>query len=110
MHGVVAVEVAPCFAGAKISHHDAVATLGGGIGDVCDALAGGAGEVGAQVESDVIEVAVWIGDGGREENGLEDGVVGEVDADKFRSSIRGGHKRAVGCLDTTCIKDPCSVE
>lgn len=81
VYGVVAVEMAPSLAGAKVGHYNTIAALGGGIGDVCDALAGGAGEVGAQVEANVVEVRVWVCDGRGEEDCLKDGVVREVYAD-----------------------------
>jgi len=58
----VAVEVAPGVAGGEVDDDEAVAAFGGGVGEVGDAGGVGGGEVGAEVEAEVVEVGVaWWG-------------------------------------------------
>ena len=54
----VAVEVAPGVPRGEVDDHQAIAAFGGGIGEVSDAGGVGGGEVGAEVEADVVEVGV----------------------------------------------------
>lgn len=65
----------PGFAGAEVDNHKTGATFDGGISDVSDSLAAG-GDIGTQVKANIVEVGVSRSDIGRENNGLEDGVVG----------------------------------
>ena len=104
-HGWDIVEVAPRGPRAEVNDHDPVAAFGGGVGDVGDAFAGG-GQRGAQVETDVVEVRVWEGDGRGKEDSGEDGVVGEVDADEFGAAEGGGGQGAVGEGRSPRVEDP----
>jgi len=68
----VAVQVAPGVAGGEVDDHEAVATFGGGVGEVGDAGGVGGGEVVAEVEADVVEVGVaWRGSEGGLEHAAE---------------------------------------
>jgi hypothetical protein len=100
--------VAPTFAAAEVHDDDAVAALGGGVGDVGDAGPAGC-QLWAQVEAHVVEVAVREGHGGREHNGLRDGVGGQIHADELRAAGGRGHEGAVGCERAACVEDPESV-
>jgi hypothetical protein len=100
--------VAPGFAGAQVDDDDAVAALDGGIRDVGDAAAG-RGARGTEVDADVVEVAVGVGDVGGEDDGLEDAVGGEVDAEEFGPAGRGGRERAVGGQGAPRVEDPGAV-
>jgi len=62
----VAVEVAPGVAGGEVDDDEPVVAFGGGVGYVGDAGGVGGGEVGAEIEADVVEVgvALWVLAGG----------------------------------------------
>ena len=100
-HGWDVVEVAPGGAGAEVDDDDAVAAFGGGVGDVGYAFPGG-GQGGAEVEAHVVEVGFREGDGRGEEDGGEDGVIGEVDADQFGAAECSSRKSAIreGCTSS----------
>lgn len=81
-HRGQAVQVSPGLARAKVDDDDAIAALVAAVGDVCDAgAARGPGEVAPQVEAHVVEVGEGRRDVRRKDDGLDDGVGGQVDAD-----------------------------
>ena len=99
--------MAPGFAGAEVDDYDSVAALGGRVGDVGDAaLAGGAGKARAEVKSDVVEVGIRIGDVGWEDDGLKDGVGGQIDPNEFRPAIGGREGGAIRGCGTACVENP----
>jgi len=102
------VEVAPRLVGAEVDDDEAGEAVRGGVGDVGDALAG-LGDVGAQVEADVVEVGVRVGDVLGEEDGVEDGVGGEVDADQLGATVGQGDLGAVRGLGAAGVEDPGAV-
>lgn len=101
--------MAPALARAEVNDDESIATFGTAIGDVGDALAG-AGEVSAQVETHVVDVAVRESDVLWEEDGLEDTVVLEVNSDKLRPTIRGEDEIPIGRQDAPGVEDPEPVE
>jgi len=82
---VVLFQTAPGLAGTEIEHDETVAALVGGVDDVGDSLASG-GDVGVEVEADVVHVRVWVVNGRWEGVGLVDGVVGQRDRNKLWST------------------------
>ena len=111
MYGRVAVEVSPGFSGPEVYDDEAVTTFRAAVGDVGYALVTrDTGEVCAEVEAYVVEVAVGVGDCGGEDDGLEDGIRGEVDPDQFGAAVGRRNKCAVGSLYAASVEDPCSVE
>ena len=42
----------------------------------------------------------------REDDGLKDGIVEEIDTDEFRTTIRGRDLDTVGCKSPASIEDP----
>jgi hypothetical protein len=101
----VVVEAAPGFAGGEVDDDDAVGAVAGGVGDVGDAsdavsVFGADGEV----EADVVEVGVEARDVGREEDGLDDLVGGEVDGDELGAVGDGvAHERSAGVEDPEVV-------
>lgn len=80
--------MSPAFAGAQVDGDDSIASFGGGIGHIGYALAGGTGYVTAQVEADVIDIAVWVDDVRREDDSLESFVGCQVDTDKLGTALQ----------------------
>jgi hypothetical protein len=99
----------PTLVGPQIHNDDTVAALAARVSDVCDALAGSR-EVGSEIETDVVKVRVREGDCGREDDGLEDGVVGKRDTDEFGAAVGGGNESPVGCENAACVEDPEAIE
>lgn len=80
--------MSPALAGAKVDGDDAVAAFGRGIGHVGYAVAGGAGDVGAQVEAYVVDVAVWVDDVRGKHDGLESLVGCQVYTDELGTALQ----------------------
>ena len=78
----------PAFAGAEIDGDDPVASFRGGIGHVGYALAGRTGYVRAQVEADVIDIAVRVDDVWRKNDGLKSLVGCQVNTDKLGTALQ----------------------
>jgi hypothetical protein len=58
----------------------------------------------------VVEVRVRECDRGWKDDGLRDGVCGEVDGDEFGSTVACEEERAVCGLHAACVEDPEAVE
>lgn len=107
-YGGEVVEVAPGGAGAEVDNNDPVPAFGGGIGDVGNTGAG-RGKGRADVEAHVVEVGVGEGDGWGKEDGGEDGVVREVDADEFRAAKAGTWESAIEQRCPAGVQNPKTV-
>lgn len=104
----VSVQVAPAGAHANVDNHNTVPAFGRGVGKIRHALVtGDAGEVGSQVEADIIEVRVWVCNVGGEKNCADDLVGGEVDGDELGATVGGVGQHAGGGVNGSAgIKDP----
>ncbi|MCU1253501.1 MAG: hypothetical protein JWQ49_6530 [Edaphobacter sp.] len=101
----VVVEAPPGFAGGEVDDDDAVGAIAGGVGDVGEAsdavlVFGADGEV----EADVVQVGVEAGYLDGKEDGLNDLVGGEVDADELGAVGDGAaHERRAGVEDPEVV-------
>jgi hypothetical protein len=82
--------MAPTLPSAQVYDDDAIAAFGGGVGDVRHAAAARC-ELRSQIESNVVEIRVRVGYGWREDDGLDNGIVGQGDADEFGAARRSGN-------------------
>lgn len=115
------VETPPGLARTQIEHDEAVAALVAAIDDVGDARAGSQGGVAAQVEAQVVHVAIGVVHRAWEGIRFVDGVVvrsvcatagegSDVDGYDFRATGLGVWHRWVACaaMDgrAACVEDP----
>lgn len=91
----------PTFSCGNVDGDEAVAAFAGGVGDV-DEAGGAVGEV----DAEVVEVGIGIGDFWGKDDGLEDGVVGEVYSEDFGAAWRSIDDDSVGEGDTSGVEDP----
>ena len=98
MHGWAAFEVTPGLARPEIDDDEAGAAFCGAVGYVRHSL--------VKVEADIIEVGIPVGNCWREDDGLEDSVVLEVDTNEFGAAVGGVDECIVGCKGAAGIEEP----
>jgi hypothetical protein len=85
-NGWVTIQMSPGLASAEVNNHNAVPPFDRRIRDICHTLSGGR-KIWSKVEPHIVQVRVGEGNGGREQNRLDDCVVRQVDSYELRTTI-----------------------
>ena len=97
--------MAPGLAHAEINDNDPITAFLRGVGDVTNTLPG-RGNGRAQIKANVIDVAVGVYDVRREDDGFEDGVVGQINPDQLWSTDASRYVCVILHRGATGIQDP----
>ena len=109
VHVVCSIQMPPWSASAKINDNDTITALLAWISDVAYALSW-RGDTGAQVEANIVDIAVRVRDIWWEYDSIEDGIVWKVDTDELGPTDTGIYICSIRHCRTAGIQDPKAVE
>lgn len=111
-HRRVLTQPAPRLAGAEVEHDEAWTSFVGAVDEVGNTLAVRARHVGAQIEAQVVEIAIGEVDIGREGVGLVEGVIAATDVHSEQLGAaglcvdHGGNHLSIHDGRATSVEDP----